>query len=225
VGTSFDPKEELFRNFGRIFGPLSEIVLRHEWGEGPEVKVTVAYIDPANYIAASYEILIKSDDRILSHKPEFSLPLRPGLWRVKIMYLWQDVATTGFIVLPMTHVYGKRISAVQAEDLNNGPKGNMYVANKSFVDLEPLVGLKDTPRIRLQAEGNGKLAGDQLDGFVDSLMKKQWKIAETCLASGDLGTCKRFQACNSTDWSSKSPDPKSEIFGVDEETGYLLRTR
>ena len=223
MGTSFDPKEELFRNFPGIIGPLSDIVLRHEWGEGPEVKVTIAYIDPANYIAASYEITVKGEDRVLSHKPDFTLPLRPGLWRVKVLYLWEEVVETGFVVLPMTYIYGKKISVEQAEDLNNGPEKNSYV-NRNFVDMESMLGLKNTEKLRAQSRENGKLLGDKLDAFVDSLMKKTWRISETCVV-GNMEKCSKFPQCKSTEWSSQSPDPKSQIFGIDKESGHLIRTR
>ena len=197
-------------------------MLRHEWSDGPEVKVTVAYIDPANVIAASYEMTIKDKDRVLNHKPEFTLPLRPGVWRVKLLYLWQDVAEVGFVVLPMTQVYGKRITQQQAEDLNNGPEGNHYV-DHDFKEMESTLGLKDTDKLRLQADRNGKLTGRKLDIYVDSLLKQIWKVSDTCI-SGERGSmCSKMHSCEKTTWSSTAPDPKSKVAEIDKKTGTLVR--
>nr|XP_040133243.1 xylosyltransferase 1 isoform X1 [Ictidomys tridecemlineatus] len=102
VGTDWDAKERLFRNFGSLLGPMDEPVGMQKWGKGPNVTVTVIWVDPVNVIAATYDILIESTAEFTHYKPPLNLPLRPGVWTVKILHHWVPVAETKFLVAPLT---------------------------------------------------------------------------------------------------------------------------
>lgn len=102
VGTDWDAKERLFRNFGGLLGPMDEPVGMQKWGKGPNVTVTVIWVDPVNVIAATYDILIESTAEFTHYKPPLNLPLRPGVWTVKILHHWVPVAETKFLVAPLT---------------------------------------------------------------------------------------------------------------------------
>lgn len=102
VGTDWDAKERLFRNFGGLLGPMDEPVGMQKWGKGPNVTVTVIWVDPINIIAATYDILIESTAEFTHYKPPLNLPLRPGVWTVKILHHWVPVAETKFLVAPLT---------------------------------------------------------------------------------------------------------------------------
>ncbi|XP_028355878.1 xylosyltransferase 1 isoform X2 [Physeter macrocephalus] len=102
VGTDWDAKERLFRNFGGLLGPMDEPVGMQKWGKGPNVTVTVVWVDPVNIIAATYDILIESTAEFTHYKPPLNLPLRPGVWTVKILHHWVPVAETKFLVAPLT---------------------------------------------------------------------------------------------------------------------------
>lgn len=102
VGTDWDAKERLFRNFGGLLGPMDEPVGMQKWGKGPNVTVTVIWVDPVNIIAATYDILIESTAEFTHYKPPLNLPLRPGVWTVKILHHWVPVAETKFLVAPLT---------------------------------------------------------------------------------------------------------------------------
>ena len=102
VGSEFDPKELIFRNYGRLLGPYDDITLRHVWGAGKEFTVSMAWIDPANIIAASYDVKIPGSSYVGSHKPVLNRPLRPGVWTVKLMFNMAVVAETQFLVTPLT---------------------------------------------------------------------------------------------------------------------------
>lgn len=73
-----------------------------KWGKGPNVTVTVIWVDPVNVIAATYDILIESTAEFTHYKPPLNLPLRPGVWTVKILHHWVPVAETKFLVAPLT---------------------------------------------------------------------------------------------------------------------------
>lgn len=102
VGTDWDAKERLFRNFGGLLGPMDEPVGMQKWGKGPNVTVTVVWVDPVNVIAATYDILIESTAEFTHYKPPLNLPLRPGVWTVKILHHWVPVAESKFLVAPLT---------------------------------------------------------------------------------------------------------------------------
>lgn len=81
---------------------MDEPVGMQKWGKGPNVTVTVIWVDPVNIIAATYDILIESTAEFTHYKPPLNLPLRPGVWTVKILHHWVPVAETKFLVAPLT---------------------------------------------------------------------------------------------------------------------------
>lgn len=81
---------------------MDEPVGMQKWGKGPNVTVTVIWVDPVNIIAATYDILIESTAEFTHYKPPLNLPLRPGIWTVKILHHWVPVAETKFLVAPLT---------------------------------------------------------------------------------------------------------------------------
>ena len=96
-------KEQIFRNYGGLLGPHDDITLRHQWGSsGKEITVSVAWVDPANIIAASYDIKIPMNVHIGSQKPNLNKPFRPGVWAVKMMYNMVLVAEVQFLITPLT---------------------------------------------------------------------------------------------------------------------------
>lgn len=81
---------------------MDEPVSMQKWGKGPNVTVTVIWVDPVNVIAATYDILIESTAEFTHYKPPLNLPLRPGVWTVRILHHWVPVAETKFLVAPLT---------------------------------------------------------------------------------------------------------------------------
>ena len=58
MGTLYDQKEQLFRNYGQILGPFSEPILLHKWGEGEAFAATFVWVDPINTVAGSFEVKV-----------------------------------------------------------------------------------------------------------------------------------------------------------------------
>ena len=94
MGTSFDPKEEIFRNYGGLFGPFSDLSLAHSWGAGQQFTTTVVWVDPSDVIAAADNFPVKETEHTELHTPNLNKPLRPGMWKVKLLYLWEVSALT-----------------------------------------------------------------------------------------------------------------------------------
>uniref|UniRef100_A0A3Q3XDN2 Xylosyltransferase 1 n=1 Tax=Mola mola TaxID=94237 RepID=A0A3Q3XDN2_MOLML len=84
VGTDWDPKERLFRNWGRLVGPEDEPVAVQRWSRGQSnLTATVVWVDPTNVIAATYDILV------------------PGVWTLRVLHHWNPLGQTSFVVAPV----------------------------------------------------------------------------------------------------------------------------
>ena len=101
IGTEWDPKERIFRNFGGVLGPLDEPAAVQKWVRGPNLTATVVWIDPAHVVAASYEVGVDADAEYTQYKPPLQRPLRPGAWTVRLLRRWERVAEVRFLVLPL----------------------------------------------------------------------------------------------------------------------------
>ncbi|NXS12080.1 XYLT1 Xylosyltransferase, partial [Neodrepanis coruscans] len=208
IGTEWDAKERLFRNFGGLLGPTDEPVGMQKWGKGPNVTVTVIWVDPINVIAATYDILIESSAEFTHYKPPLNLPLRPGVWTIKILHHWVQVAETKFLVTPLTFSNQQPIKQEEAMKYHSGPPKNTYM-EQSFQGLNPVLNIPISAARVDQAKRNAGLVGARLDAWVDSLVGSVWSAVDIC--SVGPTACPVMQGCAQTAWSSLSPDPKSEL--------------
>ncbi|KAL7979173.1 hypothetical protein Chor_015197, partial [Crotalus horridus] len=208
VGTDWDAKERIFRNFGGLISPTDEPVGMQKWAKGPNVTVTVIWVDPINVIAATYDILIDSNAEFTHYKPPLNLPLRPGVWTVKILHHWVPVAETKFLVSPLTFLNKQAIRQEEAAKLHSGPPKNSYM-EQSFQGLNPVLNIPVSAGQVEQLKKNALLTGSKLESWVDSLVGSTWSAVDVCTTGPT--SCPVMQACSQTSWSSLSPDPKSEL--------------
>lgn len=103
VGTDWDAKERVFRNFGSLLGPTEEPVAMQRWGRGQNVTVTVVWVDPTNVIAATYDILVDGGTEYTHYRPPLTVPLRPGVWTLRVLHHWNLLASTSFVVSPLEY--------------------------------------------------------------------------------------------------------------------------
>ncbi|KAJ8001825.1 hypothetical protein DPEC_G00173440 [Dallia pectoralis] len=214
VGTEWDAKERIFRNFGGLMGPLDETVGMQRWSKGSNVTVTVVWIDPTNVIAATYDILIDAGAEYTHYRPPLNQPLRPGLWVVRLLHLWVPVAETRFLITPQAYVRHQPIKEEDTLKLHSGPPKNSYM-EQSFHGLNPVLNIPVHPGQVERANQNAALTGPALERWIDSLVGSAWEAGDVCSTSatgGGPGTaCSVMQACAKTPWSSLSPDPKSQL--------------
>uniref|UniRef100_A0A8D0AYY4 Xylosyltransferase 1 n=1 Tax=Salvator merianae TaxID=96440 RepID=A0A8D0AYY4_SALMN len=208
IGTDWDAKERIFRNFGGLIGPMDEPIGMQKWGKGPNVTVTVIWVDPINVIAATYDILIESSAEFTHYKPPLNLPLRPGVWTVKILHHWVPVAETKFLVTPLTFSNRQALRQEDAAKLHGGPPKNAYM-EQSFQGLNPVLNIPIVAAQVEKAKKSTTLVGPKLENWVDSLVGGMWSAVDIC--STGPTSCPVMQACAQTSWSSLSPDPKSEL--------------
>ncbi|KAG7491881.1 hypothetical protein MATL_G00008690 [Megalops atlanticus] len=208
IGTEWDAKERMFRNFGGLMGPTEEPVGMQKWGKGANVTVTVVWIDPTNVIAATYDILIDASAEFTHYRPPLNLPLRPGVWTVRVLHHWSPVAETRFLITPLAYNKHQPIRQEDTLRLHNGPAKNSYM-DQSFHGLNPVLNIPVHLGQVEAAKRNAGLTGAELERWVDSLVGEVWSAVDMC--STGPSACPVMQACAKTMWSSLSPDPKSQL--------------
>nr|XP_061829832.1 xylosyltransferase 2-like [Nerophis lumbriciformis] len=208
VGTEWDPKERIFRNFGGIMGPMDEPMAVQKWARtGANLTATIVWIDPALVVAASYDITVDSDEEYTYYRPLLQRPLRPGVWSVRILRRWKRVAEVRFLVMPLTFMDKKPL---RKEDswIHAGPAENSYM-DHSFQQLSSILQLPPQGPAMLQAQHNAQLLGPPLHAWLDASVASFWEPGDVC--ASNASSCPALALCSSTSWSSESPDPKSDL--------------
>uniref|UniRef100_A0A667WXF3 Xylosyltransferase 1 n=1 Tax=Myripristis murdjan TaxID=586833 RepID=A0A667WXF3_9TELE len=209
VGTDWDPKERLFRNWGGLLGPEDEPVAMQRWSRSQSnLTATIVWIDPTNVIAATYDILVDAAAEFTHYRPPLSPPLRPGVWTLKVLHHWSPLGQTSFIVAPLEFHQQQPIQQEETQRLHGGPSRNSYM-EQSFHGLNPVLRLPVSLGTVEEAEANASLTGAPLRRWVDQLLESRWSAADVC--SIGPSTCPIMRRCHLTAWSSVSPDPKSEL--------------
>ncbi|MEQ2197791.1 hypothetical protein XENOCAPTIV_003364, partial [Xenoophorus captivus] len=179
-----------------VYEPLAV----QKWAPGPNLTATIVWIDPAQVVAASYDIAVEMDAEYTQYKPPLQHPLRPGTWTVRVLKQWKRVAEVRFLVMPLTFN--------NKEPLRRGPPGNLYL-DQSFHQLSSVLKLPPQEPAMQVAQRNAQLVGQHLEAWVDSLVGTFWVIGDLC--STKTSSCPVVGLCSKTTWSSLSPDPKSEL--------------
>ncbi|XP_041938981.1 xylosyltransferase 2 [Alosa sapidissima] len=208
VGTDWDPKERIFRNFGGLMGPLDEPVAVQRWARGPNLTATVVWVDPANVVAASYDITVETEAEFTQYRPPLQRPLRPGVWHVRVLRMWERVAQTRFLITPLSYHTHKPFSTADDGWLHAGPAGHLYL-EQSFQQLSSVLRLPSLESGLREAQGLAALQGRELDAWVDRGLSSFWSPAGVCSSAGSA--CAALPSCSQTSWSSMSPDPKAEL--------------
>ncbi|XP_077865258.1 xylosyltransferase 1-like [Saccoglossus kowalevskii] len=215
VGTQYDLKERVFRNVGNIMGPYDDPRILLQIDQGTQATITCMWVDPIDQIADVNDINLEADSEIGYYKTEMHKPLRPGEWTIKLYHNHRVIAETKFIIIPLYVRNLQPVTLTDVIEMHNGPPNGVYAASeKTFLDLQSP---KDSqsPAAEL-ASLNAKKTGFELSQWIDGLLMKYWKVHETCVTipkrSIDMTpSCSKVQQCHETKWSTRSPDPKSEL--------------
>ena len=142
------------------------------------------------------------------HKPTFKKPLRPGTWKVKLVHEDNVVlGETSFLVVPLAYINGKAITLEDSIKLNNGPGAGLYT-NDFVIDFDREA--NDT-EVRVKEFSDYSHATErQLEYWIDLLIARHWSLKEICVVYKDT-LLEDIEVCERTNWSSLSPDPKSDV--------------
>ncbi|OCT60647.1 hypothetical protein XELAEV_18046667mg [Xenopus laevis] len=226
VGTEWDPKERIFRNFGGLIGPLDEPVAVQKWSRGLNLTVTVVWIDPTYIIAASYDITVDMDADFTQYKPPLARPLLPGYWTVRLLRFWELLAEVRFLVVPLTtrnkeplqKVWEGLESLRRDGWLHEGPSEGQYM-EQNFQALSGILNLPPREEAERQANQRSELHGKELEAWTDESLRSFWSVGGRYIKD-DSKSCPSLSLCSNTHWSSLSPDPKSELGPVTHD-GHL----
>ncbi|XP_031416576.1 xylosyltransferase 2 [Clupea harengus] len=215
VGTEWDPKERIFRNFGGVMGPLDEPVAVQRWARGPNLTATVVWIDPAHVVAASYDVGVEAEAEFTQYRPPLQRPLRPGVWHVRVLRLWERMAETRFLVTPLAYRTHQPFKTGEHGWLHAGPAGDLYL-EQSFQQLSSVLRLPALEAGLQEARGHAQLQGAELEAWVDGGFSSFWSAGGVCssssaAAAAGSSSCGALGSCTEASWSSMTPDPKAEL--------------
>nr|XP_003217276.2 PREDICTED: xylosyltransferase 2 isoform X1 [Anolis carolinensis] len=211
VGTEWDPKERIFRNFGGLIGPFDEPVAMQKWARGPNLTATVVWIDPAYVIATSYDITVDAEAEFTQYKPPLNRPLRPGVWTIRLLQFWEPLGESQFLVVPQTFNHKQPLRKDDGKWLHAGPPHNEYM-EQNFQGLAGILSLPRLDETGRASHQHMQLVGHALENWTDSSVSNFWSVASLCVASPS--SCSTLELCSKTSWSSLSPDPKSELGAI-----------
>ena len=194
-------------------GPWDDPVLVHRWVHGKGFDVKIMWVDPINVVTGIYEMHVVENWVVSFHKPTFRKPMRPGKWTIKMIFTRKGedmvIGQTNFLVIPMAYSKGQLITSIDAMAANNGPPGGIYNTNDFLIEFDREA--NNTEALAKKASENARKSGAELHDWIDSSVEHFWTIESSCTIEGQIPGCEHISPCSSTSWSSRSPDPKSEI--------------
>ena len=189
-------------------------VVQH-WQRGLEVNITLILTDSLLNIAYAHNITVPQGmGNIVITKVDLPKPMLPGQWKAKLVYQNILVAETSFLILP--EIYKNRNIADKlipyTNDVNYGISAEHLSLYNEIIKIDD-----EVPSI---SDDILTKSPESLQAWADDLVNEYWKPHGGCVY-GDHVNCDLLPQCNTTTWSSLSPDPKSEIGPIDPRTGKI----
>lgn len=218
VSTDFDPKEQIYRNFAKIIGPTSaEPVLVFKLNKikidnQTNYNVTILWINPTGQLVDVTESNIDdSSTEIVTHyaKLDYKHTMTPGEWSVKIIYKENIIGVCKFLVTPLEIITKEKITEEKSKEVNLGTISNQTILETPWQKY--LLSQSEKNYLLKNSILNSKLINEELQDWIDTLVKKYYQVKDTCLIQSEKVLTNFYKNCKDTNWSSFSPDPKSDI--------------
>ncbi|XP_039264653.2 xylosyltransferase-like isoform X1 [Styela clava] len=235
IGTNWDVKELVLRDWGGIIGPLSEPRLVAKWSNSKEdFIVTVVLIDPLNVVADYNDFRTPAKTAGVTDTPlNLQKPLRPGKWKVRFYAQRQfqkAAAELSFIVAPLRYRDGA-VNDVSLVTDNRGVTNDdeLNSARRNLYSIRTTLNLRRDYGAEASLEERAAYVGEDLESWIDEVVADAWTADSICLASSDGSawsmalpretncyTKHRLspKLCKNVAWSSLYPDPKSELTNI-----------
>ena len=84
VGSEWDGKESIFRNYGGIIGAWDEPVAALRLKGGVPGEVSIIWDDPVGERVSTFVMKLEASWFVSYHKPKVDRPIRPGVWTVSV---------------------------------------------------------------------------------------------------------------------------------------------
>ena len=183
------------------------------------MNATFVWIDPHRKIAATYEVKVEFNGSngqqfdTMIQKPQLNTPLRPGIWRLVVLDKLDIIVETKFLVSPLLFFNATAIEPRRAHSIHNGSE-QTYLAQRVSLSNNMLSNALSLANL---SPGNEDNANQPLTDWVDQLYSQFWYSSQMCYISEsttfglDFDCDVDLSPCHLSDWSSCSPDPKSDI--------------
>ena len=100
--------------------------------------------------------------------------------------------------------------AKNAVEHNNGPPGGIYNLHDLSIEFDRET--NNTEALAKSATVNTRKTDVELRAWSDDVISEFWNVkTSSCSQSGLIPECPTVRSCGHVSWSSRSPDPKSEI--------------
>ena len=204
VGSDWDGKESIFRNYGGILGAWDDPVIAIRLNPGKAGELSIVWDDPTGARVKTQNVKVESGWFVTFHKLKFDRPIRPGVWNTRLELLdGTAVMETQFLVVPLTHE--------RMKPLENPPSVNAARTTSSV--QSPVSESQEFS----QWKENVLKTGESLEEWLDKLVADSWNMEGLCRTDADKDNCGFIRDCSTTDWSTYSPDPKSELGEVKQD--------
>ena len=191
VGTNFDPKELVFRNYVNLITQDSKLSVKVHFSteEANAEEIQFGWFDPNKSLVQETKLKFNKTSLIEGVSPKLNTPLQPGIWSI--------VATKN-----REFLYSEKFLVVSSH--KNQIAQNLPISSDT----------SDTFYNFLSEENEDDLVGEN-----DGLVKHFFQVDGVC---ADTKAISSLPKCQETSWSTLFPDAKSEIIGVDPQTGNLI---
>ena len=164
---------------------------------GRVVHTDIVWEDPVGVVSSTHRMKLDAGATVSHHKPKLSKPLRPGMWKVRLLHSGGAVyQTVTFMVTPVK--FDKKT-----------PLDDPSVVNGRYAREQPSGGV-DKQKFEMWS-GLALSVGRELDEWVDEMVGEFWQLEDVCSTAAASGQCRSLVSCEETHWSTLSSDPKSEL--------------
>lgn len=209
VGTDFDLKELLFRNYLGLVSQDSRPQVRATFREGEGQTFWFGWLDPRGRLVAANKLQVnETGASVEGVSPSLPSPLHLGLWTVLAVHTppgkGQDVlvAKEKFLVVPSSGSVSDPAAPVAIQDSR----------------LEQFITLEDRAQPAIETFSGAIESLREFYSVEDWCEDRAGASPGPCCSEDSPGSCSRGP-CHLQAWSSRSRDPKSEILGLDEMGG------
>ncbi|XP_030372520.1 xylosyltransferase oxt [Scaptodrosophila lebanonensis] len=226
VSTDFDQKEQVARNFAKLLGPYSELLLSYmhlgvaSQDTSHSYNLTLLWVDPLGRLQDFNELHIEeAQSDVINHsKTLLKAPLTPGIWTAKLIGRTSIYAQVKFLVTPLAYHKGVPVASEQLARQLNGGMGVALPADFEVPTewLQHLSSAKERDALQQEAVANAGRFAESLQNWIDELVGKFFQLRETCgisMVATQLSNAalSKLPLCSDTAWSSMAPDPKSDV--------------
>ena len=198
IGSAWDGKESIFRNYGGILGIYDEPAVAIRMKIGRMCRVEVFWVNPLGMVEQKNDLKLEASATVAHQKLNLELPIMPGKWTLRLISSSTLFVEQQFVVFPVMFDKDKPLAD---PTLVNGKHVTVLKAGMD-------------PQKYMEWRINVLKKGVDLQEWLDKLVSEVWSLKSTCAyfgTHGNDGSCRTLQSCETSHWSGYYPDTKSEL--------------